>query len=286
MNPFAKLGAFVGWLSGSIAGVTAILYGFGFVATQIHQRLLGIGWAFVTRDTLWYLGVGGQVVAWSGLLIATALLPLFLAGEAVRAFGRTAADWQDGWKGRLGRVARWIDRHVLWFLALLLMVLAGNMMARFEGALDETDLLYRSAKELCSAQGVLSDLLSQDAGQRSQRANAIILYAALAIGIGWYAAPRLLSGTAPPIPALVSIAVGLQALGSIPAAYGIFMMGTRFHEVQIDDAGDGGYRLLARAEDGVWLWEPTSQRVHWIANSEFQRLVVGRQVDLTATDCN
>lgn len=280
MGPLRTLGAFVGWLSGAVAGVTAILYAFGFLATLAHQRLFGLVWASITRDSLWYIGLGGQVIVAWALDAILWLLLLFLVGETWRLAARHLTSRFSARRIRLAAFVAWSDRHALWFLAGASMVLAGMMMGAFEGALAVRDLLFVDRQAICGGDTLASELVGSDRHRAVERAGAVFGYAALALGIGWYATPRLFGEGASALPILICASVALQALGAIPAAYGILVMERGLRHVDVDGGRaeqfrSGQFWLVARATDGIWVWEPATQTVHWFAQASFDHLRIG-----------
>ena len=290
MDFLKQLGMFFGWLSGVIAGFTAVLYGLGFMATVSHQGLLGLDWAITPRETLWYLGLGGQVAAHWALLAMVALLLVLIGGESLRWVVRRLRGKDDARPGRVAAAARWLDRNVVWFIALMAMVLIGIMMGEFAGALQISDLLFAGTEKLCGGGGVFGDIVAADRIALLERANKIAFYAALALGVGWYAAPRLISREGPAIPLLICLAVALQALGAIPASHGIFVLDTSLRSVAADGAvietfPEGSLRLLARTRDGLWAWEPASRAVHWFAEGTFGHLRIGDALPIRALAC-
>jgi hypothetical protein len=280
MEILKQLGAFLGWVSGVVAGITAVLYAFGFVATTAHQSMLGLSWGVVSRDTLWYLGVGGQVIARWTLLALLVFLFVIVAGETIlRSVGwaKARSGKALGW---LAGPAGWFDRNVVWFIALLVMVVGERLMENLESVLAVRGLLFLDPATLCSRDGIVSELVNNDTEALRDRAGTIALYSALAIGIGAYAVPRFIAGDRPAIPLLVCIAVGLNSLFAIPIAHGICIVEPRWGALSgqggaIGQYRDGQLRLLARTADGVWAWEPLARHVHLFSAGPIDQLDIG-----------
>lgn len=291
LDPLKTVGAFIGWLSGAVAGVTAILYAFGFLATLAHQRLLGLGWASISRDSLWYVGLGGQVVVAWALDAILWLLLLFFFGEAWRMIAKRLTPQEAGKKIRIGALVHWFDRHALWFLAIAAMVLAGQMMAAFEGTLAVRNLLFAGREAVCGGDDLVAELAGVREDRALERAGAVFGYAALALGLGWYATPRLFGNRISALPVLICGSVALQALGAIPAAYGILVMERGLRHVVADGENAERFQrgpiwLVARATDGVWAWEPATRSVHWFAEGSFDYLRIGHMASVGSLSCS
>lgn len=280
MDPLKKVVSFVGWLSGSLAGLMAVLYALGFIAMMAHQRLLGLDWAFVARDTLVFLGIGGQVAATFILLAPLILFGVLILGESLGWALTQVSAWREGWRRMPGAVARWLVRHGVWFLAVAASFLMINATDGFGGALSVTGLLFQSQAELASAQGVKAILLDEAASAaRQARANEIAMYAVAALGVIWYAARILMRRRAPAIAVVIFAGVGIQALGALPIAYGIFSMRLALHPIQFPADQHGvpdGLRLIEREGEGLWLWNPKTREVTWIAPGEARSFHVGK----------
>jgi hypothetical protein len=290
MDLLKQLGTFVGWLSGVIAGITATLYALGFVASLAHQGMLGLDWAIIAREPLWYLGLGGQVAQYWAFLATVWLLLVLVVGESLLG----CLHWAETREGPRARALRagasWLDRQLIWFLALLSLVLAGFMMSAFDGALSVRNLLFASTAELCRPDGVIADLAAANREALARRAGNVAAFAALALGVCGYAVPRLMGKRGPALPLLICIAVGLQAIAAIPSAHGIFLIDARLRSfgtnVAIAGAEPGSaFYLLTRARDGLWVWEPTARKVHWVSDKSFDMLSIGRAVAIASLTC-
>ena len=290
MDLLKFFGKLLGWLSGVLAGTTAVLYGLGFIATVAHLGMLGLDWAITAREPLWYLGLGAQVAAHWALQAMLALLLVLGIGEILRWFGRRARRGDPEAPSRLARVVNWIDRRLVWFISVISLVLIGYMMSAFEGALEVRNLLFAENELLCRRDGVVGDLAAADLRALSARAERVVFFAALALGLAGYAAPRLASGRGGPVPLLVCLAVGLQALGAVPAAHGLFILDQELRAVSAEGEHIGAFSsgqlyMLARAENGLWAWEPPSRRVHWFAEGSFGHLEIGKAHSMRALAC-
>ncbi|MEM7508027.1 MAG: hypothetical protein AAF415_14925 [Pseudomonadota bacterium] len=280
MDPIKKVASFIGWLSGSLAGLMAVLYALGFIAMMAHQRLLGLDWAFVARDTLVFLGIGGQVAATFILLAPLILFGVLIVGESAGWALSSMSGWREGWRRIPGALARWLGRYGIWFLAVAASLLMIRATQGFQGALSITGLLFQSQVELANSEGVKTMLIDDTAaGARQARANEIVMYAVAALGVIWYAARILLRTAAPAIAVIIFAGVGVQALGALPIAYGIFSMRLELHPIQVSSDRDhlpSGLRLIEREGASLWLWNPATREVIWLAPNQIDSFDVGK----------
>jgi hypothetical protein len=290
MDVLKQLGAFFAWLSGVVAGITATLYALGFVASLAHQGMLGLDWAIIVREPLWYLGLGGQVAQYWAFQATLWLLLVLAIGECILG-GLRWAETRESRRARFLRAtALWVDRHLVWLFAVLSLIIAGFMMSAFDGAIQVRGLLFAAPEQLCHSNGVIADLAAWNQEMLRQRAANVAKFASLALGVGGYALPRLIAGQGPPLPLLACIAVTLQALAAIPSAHGIFLIDTRVRQFAAtlgDEArspAEGSY-MLTRARDGVWLWQPSERRVDWLSNESFDRMRIGAASTIRSLAC-
>jgi hypothetical protein len=102
--------------------------------------------------------------------------------------------------------------------------------------------------------------------------------------------PRLLARHGPALPLLLCAAVAFQALAAIPTAHGIFLFDARLHDVVPEREGlpgEGGtpLSLVAQVRGGVWLWEPATGDMHWIAERTITGLRVGAPRSIRSLAC-
>ena len=285
MDILKLLGTALAWVSGVVAGVTAILYALGFAASVAHQRLLGVDWGVISREPLWYLGVGGQVlVAW----LAQAMVVFFivvLAGEAVLFLIRRLKRLNGALTRGVGKVFAWVDRHIVWLIAFLAMFLTHFLMQSIIEAVRVRNLLLGDNGAACEAGGLRAALLDFDEAILLDRWGGVALLSAMAIGVGAYALPRLAAGEGPALPLLICIAVAANAVISVPVAHGIFRADTRWPSVsgdgeQLSDFTANRLRLLGRTPDGLWAWEPEANAVHLFVQGTFDHLRIGPETSI------
>jgi hypothetical protein len=290
MDLLKHLGGFFGWLSGIVAGVTATLYAIGFIASLARQRMLGLDWGATSQETLWYLGLGGQVASRWAFLATVWLLLVIAVGESFIWALRRISGWERRELRFFRSAALWLDRQLIWLIALVATLFTGLMMNAFDGALQVSGLLFAGAGEICTGGGVVGDLVTANDAALTARADTVAGFAALALGTGAYAVPRLLARHGPALPMLLCGAVAFQALAAIPTAHGIFLFDARLHDVDPQGGGPAGDRagalsLVARVRDGIWLWEPSTGDMHWIAEEAVSGLRVGAPRSIRSLAC-
>jgi len=290
MELIALIARSLGWLSGALAGATAVLYALGFIATVSHQGMLGLDLANTSQTPIWYLGLGAQVAARWALQATLGVAAVLVAGEIVRRVARRLERPGAGGAGRVARVVAWGRRHFVWALAVLAMIAVGRMMAEFDGALGIRQLLFVEAGRACTADGVVRDLVVADRASLSARADGVVLFAVVALGLAGYAAPAILAGRSAVLPAFLCVAVLIQAIGAVPAAHGLFIMPVQLRE--IDARGEGGRRLtgdtaflVARSGDGIWVWDRGARRLGLLAEGSFERFDIGAARSLRDVTC-
>src|SRR5262249_31612738 len=160
MNLLKAITVSIGWLSGSLVGIGAILYAFGYLITRAQQHLLGLDGLSI-YDNEHFLQEGAKFFVATGELILDALLillvaALVLAAATLLVFGlmrglwgivpaRVAALWLStvsGVQALHGRLPwPWAFSGYLLLLALLLFYLL-TYRQMFMPPLKISNLLY------------------------------------------------------------------------------------------------------------------------------------------------
>lgn len=290
MELLKQIGPGLAWLSGALAAITALLYGAGFVATAAHQAMLGLDWTMTARPPIWYLGLGGQVIARWAVVAVLAVIPVLLVGEASRRVWRLTGAADPDESGRAARAGRWAHRHLPWLIALILMVLAWRLRVAFGEALQVRDLLFLPAGQMCAADGVLADLAAGRRVALSARAEEVGTMAALALAVAGYAAPRLARGQGPVVPLVLCLATAVYAAAAVPTAHGVLLLRPDLRTVTASGdlpprIADARLQLIARADGELWLWQPATGRVHWLPEAGLTALSFGPSLPPAALAC-
>lgn len=292
MEILKYIGGVIGWLAGVAGGIVAILYAFGFLATNEHQDLLGLRWGVISRDTLWYVGVGSQVIAnWTLRAFLVFMLILFSGQFLVLIFGLTAK--LDGTRySPLRGIARWLDRNIVWCIAILSLLLVAKIGSSAGHINSVANFLFLDANHYCQLgldqedkqfNALLAALVKYDSSALTGEFGEISLLSAVALSVGAYALPRIIHGAEAPIPLFICIAASATAVFYVPVAYGRLMIETQWRTVSINGAEsmvgdiDNRPRILGRTPDGIWIWNPHEPSVRLLRGDKAADLTIGQK---------
>lgn len=282
-----RFGALVAWFSGSLAGISAILYALGFVATKSADQVLGVGLDFASRDAFDYIARGSSVVMRTALVAIWTVLAVLAAASMVR--------WADarfglGNRQSLGVARRWADTLAAPAAALSMLFLAiAGLAVCVLPALQTTGLLFAVPRPgpACDG-GIAAAIQSQNRGELRDWFNIYALCLGLITGIGLSARARLADENRRGW-LLLSWLAGMLAFVGAPIAYGALVVQISAPDVWINQApGDGtsGMRLLSRSGDGVLVWLEDKRKVQWISASHIDKLTVGPERAIATAACS
>jgi hypothetical protein len=278
LEQLRKLGAFVGWLSSSLAGVTALLYAMGFIATLAHLRVLGMDFDFASRDPFEYISRGGSAV-WRGTLaaIVPGLLLVFL--------------WELI-SGLVARLRKRSDARPMLFgdIALvLLMVIVAAIGLHFglSPALEPKSLLFADDSTVC---GYLADettkaIVTDDREELGKQFARVAFAAGIVASLAWLGARRMLrEGGSRILLSLYAVTAVITML-IIPVAHGVFL-GTGLPSIQLfgevtnrfTDAGS--LRLLQHGDSGTFLWSESAREILWLRSETVEGFRLGMTAPL------
>jgi hypothetical protein len=282
------LGGLVGWVSGSVAGLSAMLYAIGFLATKASDDVLGIGFDFTSQDHFEYVARGSSVIARTAILGGIAAVCLLGVVWLGRWVGQ--AMWLSE-RAVIGRVLEWVDGWVPVLCAIAL--LAGFLLsfgAFVKPAMDAGGLLFLTGADagLCNGHPILRAVITQDIRSSGAAFNMYALVAGLILCLGFLIHKRLLEPSNRFWLVIGAIGVGLTILMT-PVAYGILAHEKLAPEVELSPAPDpdpGRMRLLSRAGDGVLVWLEERHQVRWISKKKIEIMTVGREEPISAVACD
>lgn len=280
---------FVAWISGSLAGISAILYALGFVATKAADQVLGIGFDFATRDPVFYVARGSSLVMRTLIISVWPALAVLGIAAAVRwVCGARAADG-DAAKGstlrRLGAASA-APAVSLAMLTLAFLALASFVIP----ALDFEGLLFTTAgpeRTCAQPNGVVKALMLQDHGTLNRTFTLFALCAGLIVGAGIALHDRFLQAGHAAWLAVAGLA-GFLTLVGIPIAYGALVVEAAAPSVRITPApaaAAGPTRLLARSNSGALIWLENEREVLWVSGGAIQTLVIGPSRPIVILAC-
>lgn len=295
MNVFKEITAILGWLSGSLAGIAAVLYGCGYLIKRAHLNLLGISALFSYTEEQ-YMQEGARFVAEMADLLARIALPLLMLAIMLLAVGFLL--WHSRLQERLARVKELLIRFyecrrlaclcaLYGLLLILLLLLVDREIALFGPPLAVSDLLFPTATPSAGEAGRIREWLLT--GDRSSLENLYfnltlsVLKAGLLLLLAWRVAEtwrlRMLL-TAP-----FALAFLLSAL-LLPMSYGVLKRPARFPRIKVVSessmlaSAQGELYLLDKTGDEFVLWESSGRRVLWLPRDQVKSAEIGQALFL------
>ncbi|MEM6636748.1 MAG: hypothetical protein AAF667_12765 [Pseudomonadota bacterium] len=295
---------FFGWFSGSLAGLTAILYVFGFAATVVSNRMLGVDFEFYSRDAFVYVARGGDLLISSGMsFFASVVITLVVIAGFQRAINFIRARAPDALFrfGVLGRAPSGRTWPALVFMALVVGLMIGGLPGRnsdLSHALGMTGILFLDDAELCSVhhsvlgqrgaahpdaiggQSVVRAILTQDREQLVTAFTTIVAAAAVVLALASRIGPEVARRGIASWHMLALVILSFGAALALPAAYGAFLMGHDkprvLGQVQGTDWQAGTSRLVALNDRGALVWNEQSRDVAFLPARTLEPLALQR----------
>ena len=275
-GPVRQFVGFVAWFSGSLAGLTAILYVFGFTAMLSSNRLLGVRLEFMTADPVFHVARGAAVITRSlfGLLWVALLVLAFLYGLSfVCRMAKRHAPSEGIWARVLDLTAR--AAPVLAVLLMFLGLQSGIGQIRgqpssFVQALQVNEVTLKATDEFCAwVEPVQQAILSQNRTELDTAFAEVVTTAALVLSLGITVLPTAAREGLRVVLGMPTVLLCASALLSIPTAYGIYVIPTDRPKV-LDVAVPGvapidfPARLLAQGTAGMLIWEEDMRNIVWL----------------------
>jgi len=287
----------IGWLSGSVAGIAAILYACGYLASQTFLHLLGIG-GLVSYDYQIYLQRGANFLIDALGLTLSVLLPLtamlIVSGIVGYLFCLGVKRWLSQTRFTINFQLGWVKIHkqhplLGWsisygLLLLLFFLLLFRNMELFEAPLNISGLLY-DADRMAFLTGSSSDLkgtivswiIHQQSDALKGHFTTLImleLSAGLLLLLAWHVSEHLPFQNLLISPFVIIFALYISLL---PMVYGPLMVKIEFAPVSIEMTAEtasasagNDYYLVASGEEGLTLWTPSQQRLIWLPKRELR----------------
>lgn len=291
MNVFKEITAVLGWLSGSLAGIAALFFSFGYLIKRAHLNLLGISALFSFTEEQ-YMQEGARFVAEMADLLARIALPLLMLAILLLAAGFLI------WHTRVRRLLEPARARATEFIAcrqmacraacygillVALLFLIDREISLFGPPLAVSDLLFAPAAAPGGEGGRIREWLLT--GDQSSLDNLYfnltlsVIKAGLLLLLVWrLAAPwrfRLLL-TAP-----FALAFLLSVL-LLPMSYGVLKRPARFPVIAADSDSKmlatvrGELFLLDKTTDEFVLWEAATRRVLWVPRDQVRSAQIGQ----------
>ena len=292
MNVLKSVGVFVGWLSGSLAGVTAFFYAFGYVITLANLRLLGLDVYLFRYDPSFYLSRGGSFflyLASYAVIISLVLLPVaavFLVAQSWIA-RRVRPDGPEPARGGLAAFAKHHGGKCRGVGFVAILILLGFLLwlnfTALTNLVSVTNLLYEPMGRNADVVKLFATGATNELDQEFLNA----VYGLFGAGTLLYFAWRL---TAPYrlrhlmlVPFLsVFILYGLL----LPLVYGAVKVSGEFARIDITRVHEGGTGLpqdlflLNKTDDEFLLWDPVDRTVVWLPVSDVTGARIGLQAPI------
>ena len=291
MDLLKAAGVFVGWLSGSLATITAMLYAFGYLATLSNLHSLGLDPAVLEFDAFLYLQRGSSLALYLLRLIFNTLWYVLVSLVILSIPGFLVYHlWRDRLSAVGSRIMQRLQQHgtvlrglALGILILLLVLRLWPTYQNLTGILGVSDLLF--AREALGDSNVLAvrqALLDGDA-QRLRTlfyfSQLFLLISAILFYVSWrLASPwRWRSLVVAPFALLF-----LMFFASIPMIYGVVVLESRFSTVHITRAGGGlddpeRYYLLNKTAQEFVLWDDETSKIVWLPVNSVTKAEIGRR---------
>ncbi|MDI6791689.1 MAG: hypothetical protein QME81_02310 [bacterium] len=298
MNIFKETAKFIGWLSGSLAGVGAILLACGYLVTQANLHLLGLDVLLFQYDNKYYLQRGASFILYAANLIIEILIPLACVFLTILAFlvifylvlTRTRLNkYFESCKFKLANLnekLRWLHRTLIFIvLAFLFFVHLLPGLDLLKKPLEISDLLYNTSHLTPSTENnKIKERLAN--GQTVELRNhfLLVLISVIEAGILLLLAWRVTS-----IWHLQFLMVSPFAIIFIlyiillPMVYGVLIIPIEFAPIEIK-CGDkmlsnksgtlDRFRLLNKTDQEFVLWDSTEKKVFWIPKEQVESAVI------------
>ena len=275
--------AFLLWIGGTLAGVTAVLYTSGYLVARSHLAMLGL-YGLVEYGNDYFLQEGSKFVITSAYTVLRPLLSIVaVLGVMVLAAG--AIGWlvrgrsTDPWVGRATERVRAVGRsdalrRVVFTLAVLALLWhVWHFYDDYERPLAVVDLLY--ADPVRPGGKVAELIVTGDTTALHGRFEGLLwgtLLAGLLTWVAWRAATHWRSRGWLVLPFAVALTLYVVTL---PMAYGVLERPVRYAVVSLSGesglpTGEAIY-LLSRKSDGFVVWDAETRRVLWLPTSSVRR---------------
>ncbi|NVK41741.1 MAG: hypothetical protein HWE39_10915 [Oceanospirillaceae bacterium] len=283
-----QFSAFLAWLSGSLAGIGAVLYALGFIATYAADQLLGISFAFSSRDPVFYMGRGASLIMRTLIIAVWPLLALVVLAASARWLSKRLAIAQRAGNG----TQHWVSAIAAPAASLAMMALALLELGIVVPALDVPSLLFLDIadfEQAClTANALEAAVLSQKGPELSIWFSWLALCAGGVAGLGCLARSSL-SREGQAVWLSVAGLAGFLTLTLVPIGYGLLAVRVSAPEIWItppQNENAGPVRLLSRSADGILVWMEEKRVVQWVSNHLIDTLTVGPRQPLIMNSCS
>jgi hypothetical protein len=294
---------FIGWLSGSLAGIGALLYACGYLVTFAHLNLLGIDHLLAASNER-FIQQGARFLAVTGELLTRKLLGLLavfllLAIVPVTVYvvlSRFRPDalgrMKNTWGAAKARVTA-LHQHLPWsadvslYLVLLVLLFSYllSYLPEFIPPLTLSDLLYTDVDAGASGRSLKEKLrcwlLTADSGHLRSHFSALLDAELLAIAfaaLAWHVTRRRSQRLLMVMPFL---AVFVLYTVYLPMLYGVLVHPTNYNGItfpgaeRIEQPATSSFFLLQKTNDDFLVWDSARKTVLWIPKTDVKSAEIG-----------
>lgn len=306
MGLFRAAALFIGGLTGSLAGIGALLYASGYLVTRAQLNLLGLHGLFEYGNEQ-FVQEGAKCLLVVGQLLADIALPLLVTGGLIlvglSALGFLILLWRvrsvaaararlETWGARLQTWSAqgWCRGGAYALLLLLFLLHADTYPAAFGRPLAVVNLLYAEPGSPDAGDrevAVIREwLVRGDTARAAGYFQALLWGDLLAVGLllgAWHVtAPWRLRAV---LLAPFAIAAATYTV-ALPMAYGVLVRPTSYPVIRLT-AADGpppgatdALYLLSKTQGAFVLWDPGRRKVLWLPQGAVRQAEVQRVVPL------
>ena len=297
MNLIKEAAKFIGWLTGMLAGIVAILYAFGYLVVQTQLHLLGVN-ALLPSGREYYLQEGANFFLVTGIKLSYVVLGIVALGLIVCvplsmvAKSEKGSNWLTGAKERF--IGRFEKHQWLWQAAVLLVMICllfyplVNNLDLFRAPMEIAGLLQ--AQQADSAPSPMSEdagkvwtLLTTGETERLDNLYLQLLVHCMFAGFLLVLVQRLTSDW--PLKSFLIfpfVLVFAIYLFLLPLNYGILEKRIEFPSVEFIStvekvsSVDGDLLLLKKTEQEFILWDRGQKKVLWFPGDKMAKVKLGQ----------
>lgn len=273
------VGGALAWLSGAVAGIGAVFYAFGYIASIGYARMLGVEIGELRYDYTFYLQRGGRLFL--SLIVETApyvfcVLVVILGAMAV---------WQGlrSWLVNARIVQRLIQCGVNWRVVLytglfLFLALQLSTHLSYPEWMTVSGVL-RGPADMEPAAKTLREWIVSDNGELLRNQFTYLALQHLWIGTLLLLAWRVCCAQRWGV--LMMAPFGLVFLMStvyLALDYGTLMLPTKFQKVEVSRHNETATMyFMNQLEERYGLWNPCAQKIEWISSTDREIKVIFRE---------
>jgi len=281
------LGAAIAWLSGAVAGLGAIFYAFGFLATLSYVRMLGVNLRSLRYDYTFFVQLGANFFV--SLIVETAGL-LFLALALVLAalFTFRGCAWfcqKLAITSPFGRFTRYCPdwRGIAYAGLVILLAVQLPTQLSYPESMYISGILQSTAEESSQATSAACSSIHNSilSGNERSLRNCFAgqapraVWIAVLLPLAWFVSRDRSWAVLRTAPFAIVFATSLLFLAW---QYGTLAMPIKFREASIsDETTPAKFYLLNEIENGYVFWDCSQQRTRWLPIEKDKALIFSRE---------